>query len=111
MIPEAVSSASAGDVFNWFANLIAVVIAFIIRALYVKVNNTYTKDETMQMIDLKIVPLTQAITNQTDETRRQTTVMEKLTDSLQLLHSDMAVMQRDITHINGKINEQSPNAN
>jgi hypothetical protein len=69
--------------------LVAMIIVFVFTHIYAKLNDTFSKKETLGIIDLKIMPLVESIDRHSNLIEKQTLVLEKLNDSLQLLHKDM----------------------
>lgn len=77
-------------------------ISAVILILYKKINNTYTKDETLQMIDLKVVPLIDSLDRHGSLIEKQTKVLERLNDSIQILHRDMSVVKVKVESLEGR---------
>lgn len=67
-----------------------------------KIGNTYSKVETMEMIDLKIIPLIQSLDRHSNLIEKQTQVMEKVNDSIQLLHKDMSVVKTKVENLESR---------
>lgn len=64
-----------------------------------KLNNVYTKAETKEMIDLKVSPLMESLDRHSRLIEKQTQVLEKLNDSLQILHIDISVVKEKVSSL------------
>ena len=80
--------------YLWIA--LVTVISFLSVWIFKKINNVYTKEETKEMIDLKIVPLIESLDRHGGLIEKQTQVLERLNDSIQLLHRDMSIVKTKV---------------
>lgn len=67
--------------------------------LFRKTNDTYSKSETIELIDLKQAPLKQSIDSLKESTDKSVEVMEKLCNSLGALHIDVAVIKNQVQNM------------
>lgn len=65
---------------------------FLFTWIFKKQGDTYTKDETKDLIDMKLTPVIQSLDRHTEQLRASTSAHEKTNDSLQQLHKDFAVL-------------------
>ena len=61
-----------------------------------RTNDTYTKSETRELIDMKIMPLRDSLEAHKNATERLITVTEKLSDNIQMLNTKIAVVEHKI---------------
>jgi hypothetical protein len=72
--------------YGW--GIFSAIFLFLFSWVFSKLNDTYSKQETKEMIDLKILPLVQSLDTNSRQLEKQTTVLEKLNDNLMTLHED-----------------------
>lgn len=103
-MPEA--SALGAILLKWGWTLISGVFGFLFVYVFRKTNDTYTKAETKEMIDLKIIPLSESIDRQTAAQERNTHAIERLVDALQMSHTDIAVVKSQVEDIKEAIKKE-----
>lgn len=74
--------------FDYSLGVVLAFFSFMSAWFFKKINNTYTKDEVEHLMDLKIVPLVNALNNNSKSIDRQTIVLDKLNDSMNVIHQD-----------------------
>jgi hypothetical protein len=86
-------------IITWLWGILSLVFIGLFTHLYKKLNDTYSKNETKEMIDLKILVLIDSVDRHNNSIKAQTSVMEKLNDSIQLLHRDMSVVKVEVENL------------
>lgn len=71
-------------------------LTFIVKGMYTKQTNTYTKAETEQLIDLKIKPVSTCIDHNTKVIEKLESTTDKLMEVLQRLEVDHAKVQTKV---------------
>lgn len=72
--------------------------------LFRKANDSYTKQEANDLIDLKIATVKQSMDSLKDSTDKSAAIMERLCNSLNTLHTDVAVIKFQVENIGKKDN-------
>lgn len=70
--------------------------------LFKKANDTYSKSETERLMDLKMEPLKQSVDRLTYTIERSAEATEKLNASINILHTDVAVIKHQVSEVKGK---------
>jgi hypothetical protein len=86
-------------IIEYLWGLMTIVFSGLFLHLYKKINDTFSKAETKEMIDLKILVLIESVDRHNNSIKAQTSVMEKLNDSIQLLHRDMSVVKTEVENL------------
>lgn len=86
-------SAIAAIIAKYLWLVLVGVFGFLFTWMFRKQNDTYTKAETKELIDMKMQPVIQSLDRHSDHLDKHTQVLERLNQSLQLLHTDIAVVR------------------
>lgn len=81
----------AAIVAKYLWALVSAVFGFLFVWLFKRQNDTYSKSETKELIDMRIQPLVDSIDRHTTQLEASVKAQEKTNDSLQQLHRDFAV--------------------
>ena len=84
---------------KWIGGIAATLIAALFGWLFKKANNTYTKEETEHLIDLKLTPLRESLDRSVEVNKDQTIALEKLTDAIQALHTSVVVVETEVKNL------------
>lgn len=89
-------------ILKWGWVFISTVLLGLFGWLFKKSADVYSKAETIELIDLKMQPLKQSIDNLKDSTDRSTETMERLCNSLNTIHTDVAIIKYQVSTMESK---------
>ena len=81
---------------KWIFGAIGAMMVALITWNFKRTNDTYTKQETRELIDMKIMPLRDSLEAHKNATERLITVTEKLSDNIQNLNTKIAVIETKV---------------
>lgn len=81
---------------KWVLGGIGTLVVAAVGWNFKRTNDTYTKQETRELIDMKIMPLRDSLEAHKNATERLITVTEKLSDNIQTLNTKIAVVEHKL---------------
>jgi hypothetical protein len=81
---------------KWVLGAIGAMVVALVTWNFQRTNDTYTKSETRELIDMKIMPLRDSLEAHKNATERLITVTEKLSDNIQNLNTKIAVIETKV---------------
>lgn len=81
---------------KWVAGGLIVLLTAAVGWNFHRTNDTFTKKETLDLIDMKIMPLRDSLEAHKNATERLITVTEKLSDNIQSLSTKIAIVETKI---------------
>ena len=89
----------AGGLFKWVMGLVSFVFGGLFAWLFKKMENTYTKEQTEHLIDLKTRPMIESIERLIESNKEVAEATKKNNTSVQELTTTVRVLEERMRHV------------